>query len=39
MQVEQVLPRNPDNMILSKLQIVDLAGSERQLLTGVEGAV
>jgi kinesin family protein 4/21/27 len=27
--VEQVDPSNPDNVITSKLQLVDLAGSER----------
>ena len=37
--LEQVLPDNPDNMIVSKMQIVDLAGSERQSMTGVEGAL
>ena len=35
--VEQVLVSNPDNTIISKLQIVDLAGSERQSLTRTEG--
>lgn len=35
--VEQVLVSNPDNTIISKLQIVDLAGSERQSLTKTEG--
>ena len=35
--VEQVLASNPDNTIISKLQIVDLAGSERQSLTKTEG--
>lgn len=28
---------NPDNTIISKLQIVDLAGSERQSLTNAQG--
>jgi hypothetical protein len=37
--IEQVHAANPDNTIISKLQIVDLAGSERQSQTGVEGAV
>ena len=27
--VEQILVSNPDNTIISKLQVVDLAGSER----------
>jgi len=31
------LASNPDNTIISKLQIVDLAGSERQSLTKTEG--
>lgn len=35
--VEQVLVENPDNTVISKLQIVDLAGSERQSLTKTEG--
>ena len=35
--VEQTLVSNPDNTIISKLQIVDLAGSERQSLTKTEG--
>ena len=35
--VEQTLVSNPDNTIISKLQIVDLAGSERQSLTKAEG--
>mmetsp|Transcript_23001 Transcript_23001/g.30590 ORF Transcript_23001/g.30590 Transcript_23001/m.30590 type:complete len:202 (+) Transcript_23001:871-1476(+) len=35
--VEQTLASNPDNTIISKLQIVDLAGSERQSLTKTEG--
>jgi len=32
-----VLVENPDNTVISKLQIVDLAGSERQSLTKTEG--
>lgn len=35
--VEQVLVSNPDNTIISKLQIVDLAGSERQSMTKTDG--
>lgn len=35
--LEQIHYSNPDNTIVSKLQIVDLAGSERQSLTAVEG--
>ena len=35
--VEQQLISNPDNTIVSKMQIVDLAGSERQSLTKTEG--
>lgn len=31
--VEQIEATNPDNTIISKLQIVDLAGSERQMQT------
>ncbi len=27
--LEQIDPANPENVILSKMQIVDLAGSER----------
>jgi len=27
--LEQIDPSNPENIIMSKLQIVDLAGSER----------
>lgn len=36
--IEQTLVSNPDNTIISKLQIVDLAGSERQSLTKTEGS-
>lgn len=35
--LEQIPIDNPDNTIVSKLQIVDLAGSERQNLTGSDG--
>ena len=35
--IEQVLASNPDNTIISKLQVVDLAGSERQSLVKTEG--
>ena len=35
--VEQTLASNPDNTIISKLQIVDLAGSERQSFVKTEG--
>ena len=35
--LEQTLISNPDNKIISKLQVVDLAGSERQSLTKSEG--
>ena len=35
--IEQIPIDNPDNTIVSKLQIVDLAGSERQSSTGTEG--
>ena len=35
--LEQIPIDNPDNTIVSKLQIVDLAGSERQSLTGSDG--
>lgn len=33
--LEQIDPSNPDNLIISKLQMVDLAGSERQSFTNV----
>lgn len=39
MTLEQIHASNPDNTIVSKLQIVDLAGSERQSITGVEGTL
>lgn len=35
--IEQVLASNPDNTIISKMQVVDLAGSERQSLVKTEG--
>jgi len=34
--VEMVDAANPDNVVVSKLQMVDLAGSERQALTGTQ---
>ena len=33
--LEQVFGDNPDNLIVSKMQIVDLAGSERASFTEV----
>ena len=34
LSLEQVDPANPENVIVSKMQVVDLAGSERQSHTG-----